>query len=73
MGRGHKSALSQSGTLGSFRVCGKGMQTKLRHLYDLLIKKEHFDEVMAHAHVTEFQKWGLSHEDFPLLMVSKIS
>jgi hypothetical protein len=44
---------------------------KLRHLHDLLIKKKHFGEVLTYAHVTNFQKRGLPHEHFLLVMVSK--
>jgi hypothetical protein len=46
-------------------------RAKLCHLRDLLIKKKHFGEVLAYAHVTEFQKWGLTHEHFLLVMASK--
>jgi hypothetical protein len=46
-------------------------RAKLRDLYDLLIKKKHFGEVIAYAHVTEFQKRGMPHEHFLLIMVKK--
>jgi hypothetical protein len=35
-----------------------------------LIKKKHFGEVLAYAHVTEFQKCGLPHENFLLVMAN---
>jgi hypothetical protein len=35
------------------------------------MKKKHFGEVVAYAHVTEFQNWCLPHEHFLLVMVSK--
>jgi hypothetical protein len=41
---------------------------KLRDLKDLLIKKKYFGEVVAYIHVTEFQKWGLPHEHFLLII-----
>lgn len=37
---------------------------------DLLIQKKYFGEVAAYAHVTEFQKRGLPHEHFLLIMKS---
>jgi hypothetical protein len=33
-----------------------------------MIVKGHFGKVAAWAHVTEFQKWGLPHEHFLLIM-----
>jgi hypothetical protein len=36
-------------------------RSKLRNLHGHLIKKKHFGEVPAYAHVTEFQKCGLPH------------
>jgi hypothetical protein len=36
-----------------------------------LIKKKHFGEVLAYAHVTKFHKCGLPHEHFLLLMANK--
>jgi hypothetical protein len=42
----------------------------LRNLHDRLIKK-HFGEVLAYADVTEFQKSGLPHEHFPLVMANR--
>ncbi|XP_062179629.1 uncharacterized protein LOC133884291 [Phragmites australis] len=46
-------------------------RAKLRDMHDFLIKKKHFGEVAAYAHVTEFQKRGLPHEHFLLIMTSK--
>jgi hypothetical protein len=46
-------------------------RAKLQNLHDLLIKKKHFGEVIAYAHVTEFQKRGLPHEHFLLIMAKK--
>jgi hypothetical protein len=46
-------------------------RAKLQNFHDRLIKKKHFGEVLAYAHVTEFQKRGLPHEHFLLVMVSK--
>jgi hypothetical protein len=42
----------------------------LQDLKDLLIKKKYFGEVAAYVHVTEFQKKGLPHEHFLLIMKS---
>jgi hypothetical protein len=36
-----------------------------------LIKKKHFGEVLAYAHVTEFQKCGIPHEKFLLVMANR--
>lgn len=41
---------------------------KLLDLQNFLINKEHFGKVAAWAHVTEFQKRGLPHEHFLLIM-----
>jgi len=43
-------------------------KAKFRHFKNLLIKKKHFGEVAAYCHVTEFQKRGLPHEHFLLIM-----
>jgi hypothetical protein len=43
-------------------------KAKQRDLMDLLIKKNHFGEVAAYVHVTEFQKRGLPHEHILLIM-----
>ncbi|TVU21986.1 hypothetical protein EJB05_31658, partial [Eragrostis curvula] len=43
-------------------------KAKLRDCEDFLVKKQHFGEVAAYAHVTEFQKRGLPHEHFLLIM-----
>ncbi|XP_062230350.1 uncharacterized protein LOC133928088 [Phragmites australis] len=50
-------------------------RAKLRDLHDFLIKKSHLGEVTSYAHVTEFQKRGLPHEHFLLIMApnSKLS
>jgi hypothetical protein len=45
--------------------------SKHRNLHDRLIKKKHFGEVLAYAHVTEFQKYGLPHEHFLLVMANR--
>jgi hypothetical protein len=45
-------------------------RAKLRDLKDLLIKKTYFGDVAAYVHVTEFQKRGLPHEHFLLIMKS---
>jgi hypothetical protein len=42
----------------------------LCNLHDRLIKKKHFGEVLAYAHVTEFQKRDLPHEHFLLVMAN---
>jgi hypothetical protein len=46
-------------------------RSKLRNLHDHLIKKKHFGEVLAYAHVIEFQKRGLPHEHFLLVMANR--
>jgi hypothetical protein len=46
-------------------------RSKLRNLHDRLIKKKHFGEVLAYAHVTECQKRGLPHEHFLLVMANR--
>jgi len=43
---------------------------KLIDLHDFLIKKGHFGKVAAWAHVNEFQKRGLAHDHFLLIMDS---
>ncbi|XP_048565321.1 uncharacterized protein LOC125545433 [Triticum urartu] len=43
-------------------------RAKLRDMKDLLIKKKYFGTVAAYVHVTEFQKRGLPHEHFLLIM-----
>jgi hypothetical protein len=45
-------------------------KSKLYNLHDRLIKKKHFGEVLAYAHVTQFQKCGLLHEHFLLVMAN---
>ena len=45
-------------------------RAKLRDLKDLLIKRKYFGDVAAYVHVTEFQKRGLPHEHFLLIMKS---
>ena len=49
-------------------IVSRVYRAKLKDLEDLLIKKKYFGEVVAHAHVTEFQKRGLPHEHFLLIM-----
>jgi hypothetical protein len=44
---------------------------KLRNLHDRLIKKKHFGEVLAYVRVIEFQKCGLPHEHFLLVMTNR--
>jgi hypothetical protein len=46
-------------------------RSKLHNLHDRLIKKKHFGEALEYAHVTEFQKCGLSHEHFLLVMANR--
>ena len=43
---------------------------KLIDFHDFVIKKRFFGKVAAWAHVTEFQKRGLPHEHFLLIMDS---
>jgi hypothetical protein len=45
--------------------------SKLHNLHDCLIKKKHFGVVLSYAHVTEFQKCGLPHEHFLLIMANR--
>jgi hypothetical protein len=45
--------------------------SRLHNLHDRLIKKKHFGEVLAYAHVTKFQKCGLPHQHFLLVMANK--
>jgi hypothetical protein len=45
--------------------------SKLYNLHDRLIKKKHFGEVLVYAHFTMFQKCGLSHEHFLLVMANR--
>ncbi|TVU29842.1 hypothetical protein EJB05_21430 [Eragrostis curvula] len=49
-------------------IVARVYRAKLRDLEDFLVKKKHFGEVAAYAHVTEFQKRGLPHEHFLLIM-----
>jgi hypothetical protein len=46
-------------------------RSKLHNLHDHLIRREHFGEVLAYAHATEFQKCGLPHEHFLLAMANR--
>jgi hypothetical protein len=46
-------------------------RSKLCNLHDCLIKKKYFGEVLAYAHVIEFQKCGLPHEPFMLVMANR--
>jgi hypothetical protein len=46
-------------------------RSKLYNLHDCLIRKKHFGEVLAYAHVTEFQKHDLPHEHFLLVMANR--
>ena len=43
-------------------------RAKLRDFKDLLIKKHYFGQVASYYHVTKFQKRGLPHEHFLLIM-----
>ncbi|PUZ46146.1 hypothetical protein GQ55_7G026400 [Panicum hallii var. hallii] len=49
-------------------VVARVYHAKLPDLQDFLIKKGHLGKVAAWAHVTEFQKRGLPHEHFLLVM-----
>lgn len=51
-------------------IVARVYRAKLRDLEDFLFKKNHLGEVAAFAHVTEFQKRGLPHEHFLLIMES---
>ena len=51
-------------------VVARVYHAKLLDLHDFLIKKGHLGTVAAWAHVTEFQKRGLPHEHFLLVMES---
>jgi hypothetical protein len=46
-------------------------KSRLRNLHDCLITKKHIGEVLAYAHVTKFQKCGLPHEHFLLVMANR--
>ena len=46
-------------------------KAKLRDIKDLMFKHHYFGEVAAYVHVTEFQKRGLPHEQFLLIMRSR--
>jgi hypothetical protein len=46
-------------------------RSELHNLHGRLIKKKHFGEVLAYAHVTEFQKRVLPHEHFLLVMANR--
>ena len=51
-------------------IVARVYHAKLLDLHDFLIKKGHLGTVAAWAHVTEFQKRGLPHEHFLLVMES---
>ena len=51
-------------------VVARVYHAKLLDLHDFLIKTGHLGTVAAWAHVTEFQKRGLPHEHFLLVMES---
>jgi hypothetical protein len=55
----------------SLELVARVYRSKLHNLHDCLIKKKHFGEVLAYAHVIEFQKYGLPHEHFLLVMANK--
>jgi hypothetical protein len=46
-------------------------RSKLHNLHDRLIRKKHFGELLAYANVTEFQKRGLPHEHFLLVIANR--
>jgi hypothetical protein len=46
-------------------------RSKLHNLHNRLIKKKHFGEVLAYAHVAEFQKHGLPHKHFLLVIANR--
>ncbi|RCV06716.1 hypothetical protein SETIT_1G185800v2 [Setaria italica] len=52
-------------------VVARVYHAKLLDLHDFLIKKGHLGTVAAWAHVTKFQKRGLPHEHFLLVMESE--
>jgi len=49
-------------------IVARVYRAKLRDFQDLFLKKHHLGRVAAWAHVTEFQKRGLPHEHFLLVM-----
>ena len=49
-------------------IVARVYHAKLLDLQDFVITKEFFGKVAAWAHVTEFQKRGLPHEHFLLIM-----
>jgi hypothetical protein len=49
-------------------IVARVYRAKLRDLRDFLLKKHHLGRVAAWSHVTEFQKRGLPHEHFLLVM-----
>jgi hypothetical protein len=53
------------------KLVARVYRSKLCNLHDHLIKKKHFGVVWAYAHVIEFQKRGLPHEHFLLVMANK--
>ena len=52
------------------KLVARVYRAKLRDLKDLLIKRKYFGDVTAYVHVIEFQKRGLPHEHFLLIMKS---
>jgi hypothetical protein len=52
------------------KLVARVYRSKLCNLHNCLIMKKHFGEVLACAHVTEFQKHGLPHEHFLLVMAN---
>jgi hypothetical protein len=53
------------------KLVARVYRSKLHNLHDRLIKKNHFGEVLAYAHVIEFQKCGLPDEHFLLVMTNR--
>jgi hypothetical protein len=49
-------------------VVSRVYHAKLRDLREFMVVKGHFGKVAAWAHLTEFQKRGLPHEHFLLIM-----
>jgi hypothetical protein len=71
LGRCRQRALSRTDTQDRPELVTMVYRSKLYNLHDRLIKKKHFHEVLAYAHVTEFQKHDLPHEHFRLVMANR--
>jgi hypothetical protein len=71
LGRSWQRAISGADIARPTKLVARVYRSMLYNLHDRLIKRKHFGEVLAYAHVTEFHKCGLPHEHFLMLMANR--